>query len=101
MGSCKVSEKYFGKYQSETPYCLITLNTDYTFTSIMEVHGMTSNNSGTFEIQKDTIFLNYKNGIIDSAAGPPPKNLWKRKKLYYINELSGKVTKSPYAYRIK
>lgn len=60
---------------------------------------MKINNSGTFEIQKDTIYFNYKDGIIDSAGGPPPKSLWKRRRLYYINELSGKVSKTPYAFR--
>jgi len=81
------------------PYCNITLNSDYTFLSKMEIHDQTFNNSGTFKVLKDTIYLFYKNGKIDSAGGPPPKSLWKRKKLYYINESSGNVSSSFFAYR--
>jgi hypothetical protein len=98
---CAQEKKYFGEYLSEVDYAIITLKPDHTFISRMEVHGMVFNNSGTFDIELDTILLNYKDGKIDSAGGPPRKNLWRRKKLYYINEGTGEINKMPYARRIK
>lgn len=99
--SCQLNKTVFGKYLSETPYCILTLNPDYTFTSNMEVHDMRYLSSGTFRVLKDTIYLNYRNGVFDSASGPPPKSLFKRKKLYYINEINGQVSGTYYAVRAK